>query len=933
MVSPLTFRAALLAGVLGLGLAAGPAFGQPLERGREAIARGDLRTAQIEFRNAVRSDPNSAPARAALAQVSLDLGDGDTAEKEARAALERGFDPVAGTRMVLRAMLLQNRARELLRDFPVPTEPDKAAVAAQIAAARAFANLTLNDREAARQSAIAAVRLAPNAVEPNLAVAAVAFAEGNRPAAEAAIDKALAADPNSVDALLRKAGLQFERGEAQQAAATLDRLLKQSPGHVPGRILRAEALLRSNQPDQARQEIDAALRIQPNSAPAAYLRAAMLVQAQDWKGADEIFQRLGSVLANFPDGFLLQAIAKRGLNQTEQALDAAQRFVARRPEDPRGAKFLASLELERNRPGEAAGVLNRFISRGTPDAETYDLLGRALATAGQPREAAAALQKAAELAPRDAGILSRLAAARLASGDTAGSTQAAEGVLALVPNQPGAREMLAVAALGRGDLKTAEAELGKLDAPARASEVGSTLAGAIRLGKLDLAGAKTSFEQALKANPESVSARLGLARIAAAQNQAADVDRLLAEALQRDPVNAEAISNLAGLATISGPRGQAARAVLERAQAARPNDQRLALTLAGIYNAAGDSARAIALLENEALRRPGQGAALPLARAQAYAAANRWGDAEVASRAALAEASDNVFARRQLAALLLRNNDAAGAESLIREGLRSQPANPQLQQTLVGLVQQTRGLDAALAVADELAKQPAAQPTSRFLRGELLLAAQRPADAARAYTAAYNEAPSAQLALARAGALRAAGQPGEAVGALNAWLQREPRNPQVLDALSQIDIQAGRMADAERRLNIVLEEAPNNGVALNNLAWILGERGGAAMPRARELAERAYFLLPTPESADTLGWILTRDGNPQLAVALLRAAAAPRANQPINPTIVYHLAYALHATGEKAEAQRVLEGLLGGNAGFPEKAEAEKLLAELKAGR
>jgi predicted Zn-dependent protease len=122
--------------------------------------------------------------------------------------------------------------------------------------------------------------------------------------------------------------------------------------------------------------------------------------------------------------------------------------------------------------------------------------------------------------------------------------------------------------------------------------------------------------------------------------------------------------------------------VLERAQAARPNDQRLALTLAGIYNAAGDSARAIALLENEALRRPGQGAALPLARAQAYAAANRWGDAEVASRAALAEASDNVFARRQLAALLLRNNDAAGAESLIREGLRSQPANPQLQQTL-----------------------------------------------------------------------------------------------------------------------------------------------------------------------------------------------------------------------------------------------------------
>jgi hypothetical protein len=38
-------------------------------------------------------------------------------------------------------MLLQNRARELLRDFPVPTEPGKAALAGQIAAARTFAKL------------------------------------------------------------------------------------------------------------------------------------------------------------------------------------------------------------------------------------------------------------------------------------------------------------------------------------------------------------------------------------------------------------------------------------------------------------------------------------------------------------------------------------------------------------------------------------------------------------------------------------------------------------------------------------------------------------------------------------------------------------------------------------------------------------------------
>ncbi|MDB5373038.1 MAG: Tetratricopeptide 4, partial [Belnapia sp.] len=151
MAPPTSFRAALLAGLFVAGLgAAAPALAQSMERARVAQARGDLRAAQIEYRNAVRAEPNSAPARAALAAVSLDLGDGDTAEKEARAALERGFDPAAGTAMLLRSYLLQNRGRDLLRDFPIPAEPARAAVGGQIAAARAVAALGLDDRPGAR---------------------------------------------------------------------------------------------------------------------------------------------------------------------------------------------------------------------------------------------------------------------------------------------------------------------------------------------------------------------------------------------------------------------------------------------------------------------------------------------------------------------------------------------------------------------------------------------------------------------------------------------------------------------------------------------------------------------------------------------------------------------------------------------------------------
>ncbi|MDB5373686.1 MAG: system TPR-repeat protein PrsT, partial [Belnapia sp.] len=793
-------------------------------------------------------------------------------------------------------------------------------------------------RPGAREAAATEVRLAPGAAEPHLATAAVLLAEGDRPGAEAAVDRALAIAPNSAEGLMRKAGLQFAAGNMAGVVASTGRLIEQQPSHVQARVLRAEAIIRQGDPAKAREEVEAALRFQPNSAPATYLRGLLLFRAQDWRGADEMFQRLGSGLANYGDGVLLQAVTKRALGQNAQALDAAQRYAARVPEDIRGAKLLASLELEGNRPNEAVAVLSRYLSRGTPDAEAFDLLGRGHAAAGRPREAAEALQRAAALAPQDAAILARLAAARLASGDAQGTTQAAQSSLLLAPNQAGARELLAVTALNRGDFATAEAELGKLDEAGRRGEAAGLLAGTIQLGRLDQAGARTTFETVLRNHPESIGARVGLARVAGLQDQPAEADRLLTEVLQRDPVNGDAIASLSATAAAGGPRGAAARALLEAAQAATPAEPRLALAVATLFAAAGEQNRALTLLESEPLRAPGRGAALPLARSQAYAAAGRWPEAEVAARAALAEEADNAFARRQLGALLVRDGKPQEAEALLRDGLRMQPANMLIQQTLVGLVQQSRGLDAALVTADEIARQPATQPNSRLLRGDLLLAAQRPADAARAFATAYAEAPSVLLATRQATAWQAAQQPAAAIAALNDWLKRDPESIEANDLLAQIDLMAGRLPEAEARLVKVVERMPNNGPALNNLAWILGERagserGGPDAARARDYAERAYFLMPNVETADTLGWILTRAGEPQRALPLLRAAAAPRAGRTTDPGMTYRLAATLDATGERAEAIGLLDPLLAGTPAFPERAEAERLLARLRAGR
>ena len=916
---------ALLLGCALLALGTPVAWAQPAERAAAATARGDVRSAQIEWRNAVRQQPAATAARVALAETSLELGDGETAEREARAALRLGHDAAAGTALLMRAFLVTGRFDELLREFAQPA--DATAAAGQVAAGRALAFLALRQVSEAREAIATAQRLAPTAAEPDLAGIALALAEGDRATAETIVDRVLQRHPDNVEAMLRKGGLLFERREPRLALARFDRAITLAPGNVLARLRRGETLLLLDEPARAQADVDAALAVVPGSSPAQFLRAMLQARAQDWAGVDATLQRIGPQLGNFPDGYLLLATAKRRLGQTAQAEDAARRHLARRPDDARGARLVAVFDLEANRFEDATAVLTRLNERGGADALSLDMLGRLHSAAGRRTQAVAAFTAAAALAPQDAALMSRLAASRLAAGDVAGTVNAAGNALRLDPENPGVREMLAFAALYRGDLAGVGSELDQLSPTARRGEAAGVLAGTTRLMQLELPQARVAFRSVLREHPASVAARLGLARVARMEGQAAEVETLLGEVLRTEPGNAEAAGLLAASAMPGQPRAAEARAVLQAAQGAAPRQLTLGLTLANLMIRSGDAAGAVRVLAAPELQAQ-PGAALALA--EAHAAAGDWPAAEAASRRALAETPASTPARRQLAALLLRGGDARGAEGVIEQGLRDRPADASLQQTLVAIIRQSRGLDAALEAADRLAARADAQPAAAMLRGDLLVVAERLPEAVQAYDRAQRATPSAVLALRHAAALRAAGQAEAAAAALRAWLEGAATDDEAGLMLSQLELEAGRFTDAERRLEAIVARRPDDAVALNNLAWVLGERGGeAAAGRARALAERAYFLAPGPDVADTLGWILARSGQASQAVPLLRQSAAARATAQPDPGSSYRLAFALNAAGERDEARLVLTPVLAQAPAFPGRAEAERLMTEL----
>jgi len=88
-------------------LAACSGRGTPYERGLAAFNSGDVRTARVEFLNALQADPEDKAARVMQARVDLALGDGVAAESEIQRARQSGVPAGETAHLLAHAKLLQ----------------------------------------------------------------------------------------------------------------------------------------------------------------------------------------------------------------------------------------------------------------------------------------------------------------------------------------------------------------------------------------------------------------------------------------------------------------------------------------------------------------------------------------------------------------------------------------------------------------------------------------------------------------------------------------------------------------------------------------------------------------------------------------------------------------------------------------------------------
>ena len=910
----------LVAGIGGGGYAMFGRNNDPMKKAQDMLAKGDLRGAQIELRNAVRQNPDSAEGHLRLGLTQMQMGDPVAGEKELKTARDLGADRWVIIPQLGQVYITQGRFKDVLVE--VPPEGPRPEIAAKNLMLRAMAQVALNDIDAAKLTLNQAEKVAPGNEEVLMTAARLAIALKDFPTAEAKVDQALQKDPNSVEALLMKGQVLVAKGDKVAAMEIADRLVTAQPNNAAARLDRANQAILAGDDKKAQADVNSVLTSQPRNAGATYMNAVLMVRAGKYADASVEFQKLGPVIARFPRALYFQALVAANLGQTAVAVDFADHYVAKVPGDPDGVRLLARTQLTAARPERAIEVLQKAVEGGQNDSQTLDLLGRAYTLVGKGADATKTLQQASSLAPQDASILTHLASSQLQQGDATAAQATLEKSVQLAPNQASNGEALVAAALSAGDLDGAQAALERLRAQVGDTESVGILSGMLRLGRLDLEGGRAAFANTLKQFPDSQNAKLNLAKVLTLQGRRPEGEGLLREILAKDPGNVATLNTLIQL-LVADNQFPAAITVIEAARAAAPTNPAFTAILSDLLVRSGDPRRSVGMLQ--AMKDAGD---LPpvlmgaMARAQTAAGLND--EAKKTYRDILTAAPNDLDARRGQIDLLLKLKETDAAREALKQALSTSPGNIGVMSALVTLDSQTGGIDGALKMAADLRNNPANLPNSTVLKGDALMQATRYSDAVQAFQDEFKLSPTAPLALRLANAQVSAGRDDDGTRTLRDWLKKTPEDADASQMLALLDIKGKRYPDAEKNLQLVLNKRPSDTVALNNMAWLLGLKND---PRARPLAQRAYLQSPSPETADTLGWIMVRQGDPKGGLSLLQQAATQR---PADLTIKYHLAVGMNNNGQKDEAIKALQPLVAaGAADFEEKAAARKLLEEL----
>ena len=580
--------------------------------------------------------------------------------------------------------------------------------------------------------------------------------------------------------------------------------------------------------------------------------------------------------------------------RSKEDIQAAEQHLEKYPKKDDISFHLASANLFLSSGDLAAAekALRPALTVNPNSSAAHMALGDLYLLKKDQKQAGEEFKKAAELAPVRSMERLKYAAFMSAAGDTAETRRISTEMTTQAPDYLPGWTLLAELAFKEGKYDEALSLLENVFSREPQYIDGHRLESEVLLAKGDTKKATEVLERLDQTYPDTPLIKYELARAYLKKNNMNQAKVVLDQAISINPNYAEAILLLADINLRSG-HGEAVIEPMTRLLKRSPELRPAALLLAAAYGSLDRFDDAAVITGEEAKlapRDPQAQMALGLTLRQA----KRNDEARQAFEKAAELAPDSLWPVDQLVELDLMEKHFDAAQQRIDRHFQKTPDSP----------------------------------AAHFFKGKILVAEEKwgPAETELQKTLQLDPNFGGAYDLLVQTYLVTNKLP-QALSQLQTQLSKNPNDASALMTLALLHERTNEFAKARDAYEHLLSLKPDLVSALNNLACLYADRLND-LGKAYDLARKARDLQGNdPAIADTFGWILSKRGEYQQALAILQGSAA---KLPDSPEVQFHLGMTAYMMGQPDLARVALQKAASATNDFPGKEESKRHLALLK---
>ncbi len=908
----------------------GMALAGTLEDAQQAIEKKDFATAVIHLKNQLKETPKNAQARFLLGRLYLQQGKLDSSIKELSRAHEYAPDNTEFTFLYAEALQIAGKYKKLQKLLDTPFS-DKKQEATRLSFL-GFAHLASRQLADARQAFEESIAANPNVRAYN-GLATIGIMENDLEQAKQYLSKSETLEPENTSTRHLKAKLANLDKQPEQALTIYNQLIKDQPKKLNYKLERAATFIILGQTDKAEEDLKQILEKAANHPQANFLLAQILLTRKDFKGAQEAAQNTVNVMPDHKPATLILGAANLGLNNYNQAAEYLIIYLSSNPTDLKAQNLLANVYLAQGKAKQALLILEGIpAEQRDKEAPILLTLGSSYILAGQNKQALDILTHAHELYPDNQDIKKRLIAAQFQSGNLDTAVSELE---ELVSDQQGSAQdqtnsnyLLVASYLKQQQTEKAQQLIKQLLQQTPNDRVLQNLSAITEFQMGNKDKAVEIYNKLINQDKNNIQAYMGLARIAASEENWADAEKNFKQVIKIKPDNLKAYLGLAVIAEKQKQPELAEQYFLDAINQSRENPA-AQLTIASLlsqwYQSLHKPEKILELAQTLVKQHP-DNTRIMIFLAKAQVANKQKAEAERTLNNITAFDKEDITHRVLLAALLAEDEDRINeALDVLDTAMTIEPDNLSLYLNKASLYLKKGDYQLALKVARDIQQEFPDSTNGKLLEADIYRLQKRYEPALSIYESVYSTESTRKILSAMVDMYIALDQPDKAMAALEKALNTDPDDIESLFKLASLYHEKNQLDKARHYYDQILHKIPNHIVTLNNLSWIYMDTD---IEKALELARKAHELAPGSAAiADTYAYALAQSGDAKKALELLQQAAE---KLPDDNDVQYHLAYTYKQLGQTQKAKAILEKIVNTEKHYMEQDKAKALYGELQ---